>query len=148
MVSTAPRRDLREFEQSGWESGCFVAGTPVHTKEGLVPIEKLRVGDWVLSQPEMKGELTYRQVVTGNHLFWVKDVGWTYNDNTFLGPTIDLRNGRVQVCKFSAEDNCDQSALEAHERLARRVFNIEVDGLRTYYIGEPGIWVHDPRFEG
>jgi hypothetical protein len=32
--------------------GCFVAGTLIHTKEGLVPIEKIKVGEWVLSQPQ------------------------------------------------------------------------------------------------
>ena len=32
--------------------GCFVAGTLVHTKDGLKPIEQIKVGDWVLSRPE------------------------------------------------------------------------------------------------
>ncbi|TDM06011.1 MAG: hypothetical protein C4K60_15190 [Ideonella sp. MAG2] len=32
--------------------GCFVAGTLVHTKDGLKPIEQIQVGDWVLSRPE------------------------------------------------------------------------------------------------
>lgn len=43
-------------------SSSFVAGTLVHTKEGLCPIEQIKVGDWVLSQPEGKGELTYKPV--------------------------------------------------------------------------------------
>jgi len=78
--------------------GCFPAGTRVWTKEGQVPIEQIRVGDWVLSQPEAGGEQAYRRVVktfvhedktlrrvayelengsrfvlaaTGNHPFWV-----------------------------------------------------------------------------
>jgi hypothetical protein len=42
---------------------CFVAGTLIHTKEGLVPIEQIKVGDWVLSQPEAQGELAYKRVV-------------------------------------------------------------------------------------
>ena len=187
-------------------NGCFVAGTLVHTKEGLVPIEKLRVGDWVLSQPEMKGELAYRQVVktvsfedkavwlveyflshektprslvvTGNHPFWVKnvgwtaaqklspgqdlelrdgtaacvfkvrrifktetpDVGWTGDDVTNEGPTIDLRGGQFQV---SEEDTLNEYALDVQEYLKRQVFNIEVDGFHTYYVGEAGAWVHN-----
>ena len=33
---------------------CFVAGTLVHTKEGKKPIEEIRVGDWVLSYPDVQ----------------------------------------------------------------------------------------------
>jgi hypothetical protein len=40
-----------------------VAGTLVHTKEGLVPIENIKVGDWVLSQPEETGDQAYKRVV-------------------------------------------------------------------------------------
>jgi len=50
---------------------CFAAGTLVHTKEGLKPIEEIRVGDWVLSYPDdqepplrirEEHEYTYQQV--------------------------------------------------------------------------------------
>lgn len=43
--------------------GCFIAGTLVHTDKGLVPIEQIKVGDRVLSQPEQGGEITYKAVV-------------------------------------------------------------------------------------
>lgn len=43
--------------------GGFMAGTLVHTRAGLVPIENIKAGDWVLSQPEQTGEPTYKQVV-------------------------------------------------------------------------------------
>jgi hypothetical protein len=45
-------------------SGCFVAGTLVHTKEGLKPIEEIQVGDYVLSRSELDGnaELCYQPV--------------------------------------------------------------------------------------
>lgn len=41
----------------------FAAGTPVHTREGLRPIEDVAVGDWVLSQPHSTGERAYKRVV-------------------------------------------------------------------------------------
>ena len=45
------------------EMGCFVAGTLVHTREGLRPIEKIQVGDYVLSKPESgEGETSYQRV--------------------------------------------------------------------------------------
>lgn len=44
--------------------GCFVAGTLVHTKEGLRPIQEIKVGDYVLSRPEDgSGETPYKRVV-------------------------------------------------------------------------------------
>lgn len=45
--------------------GCFIAGTLVHTKNGLKPIKEIKVGDWVLSRPEDPEEGTttaYRRV--------------------------------------------------------------------------------------
>jgi len=42
----------------------FVAGTLVHTKDGLRPIEQIAVGDYVLSKPESgEGEVAYKRVV-------------------------------------------------------------------------------------
>jgi hypothetical protein len=38
-------------DAAGCEGG-FIAETRVYTKEGLKPIEEIRVGDWVLSHPD------------------------------------------------------------------------------------------------
>lgn len=44
--------------------GCFAAGTLVHTQEGLRPIEQIKVGDYVLSKPEIGfGEVSYKRVI-------------------------------------------------------------------------------------
>lgn len=46
------------------EQHGFVAGTLVHTDQGLVLIEQLKVGDLVLSKPESgKGEVAYKRVL-------------------------------------------------------------------------------------
>jgi hypothetical protein len=41
----------------------FAAGTAVHTRDGLKPIEAISAGDFVLSQPEETGERAYKRVV-------------------------------------------------------------------------------------
>lgn len=57
-------RDQTEsnFNGQGNEPIGFAAGTLVHTKEGILPIECIKVGDWVLSQPEAKRENIYKRV--------------------------------------------------------------------------------------
>ncbi len=58
---TAPIDRPRFVLESG---ACFIAGTLVHTKDGLVAIEKLKVGDLVFSSPENgEGEHAYKRVV-------------------------------------------------------------------------------------
>lgn len=41
----------------------FVPASLVHTREGLKPIERIRVGDWVLTRTEEAGERTYKPVI-------------------------------------------------------------------------------------
>jgi hypothetical protein len=100
--SNAPyEKIIAAAKQQVKELGCFVAGTLVHTQEGLRPIEQIKVGDYVLSKSESgEGEASYKRVtrtfekegqevwyvgyilpnepikmefvvVTGNHPFWV-----------------------------------------------------------------------------
>lgn len=223
-VLCGPTADLPEQV-----NGCFVAGTLVHSKDGLVPIEKIRVGDFVLSQPEMKGELVYRKVVdtfvheekeiylidycvvgesvdeidpvtfwddrdesdvsylvaTGNHPIWVKNVGWTGVE--YLEPNhilelkdgssavvvdtrkvlraatngigwtpdadedsatkIDLRDGQLAVSGYvrnRKERDADLDIYDSEDPYLRwRVYNLEVEGFHTYYVGEEGVWVHN-----
>lgn len=102
---TAPVDEALKWFEFGGTWACFAAGTLVHTKEGLVPIENIKEGDWVLSKPENGGEQAYKRVLktfahaptrvmrvryflgddwnhcypittTLNHPFWVVDQGW------------------------------------------------------------------------
>ncbi|MDR1890312.1 MAG: hypothetical protein LBQ81_13225 [Zoogloeaceae bacterium] len=134
--------------------GCFIAGTLVHTKEGLKPIEEIKVGDYVLSKPEDgKGEQAYKRVaktlqfeekevwcvdilpksereqakregrhlnedagfyfvVTPNHPFWVKGLGWTRADELyaryreddpgFYPVEVELENGEAGLVMHNA----------------------------------------------
>ena len=45
-------------------TGGFAAGMLVHTRDGLKPIQNIKVGDYVLSKPETgNGESTYKRVI-------------------------------------------------------------------------------------
>lgn len=100
---------------------CFVAGTLVHTKDGLKPIEQIKVGDYVLSKPDSgEGEQAYKRVtktfvreeqevwlvdyfvlneaishslvVTENHPLWVVGAGWTAVKDVKPGAEFELFN--------------------------------------------------------
>ncbi|EQA43152.1 intein C-terminal splicing domain protein [Leptospira broomii serovar Hurstbridge str. 5399] len=79
---------------------CFTAGTLIRTKSGLKPIEKIEIGDLVLSLDPKTGELSYKKVLrlfsnetpivhritytngnvintTWNHPFFIRGKGFT-----------------------------------------------------------------------
>lgn len=105
-------------------NGCF-AGTLIHTNNGLIPIEEVRVGDWLLSQPEAQigfarafrqvseifsfaehavllfrcykpgGGSIEQFVVTANYAFWVVGLGWARADQIDMGRELELADGTV-----------------------------------------------------
>lgn len=102
----------------------FVAGTLVHTDQGLVPIEQLKVGDRVLSIPEEGvGEKAYKRVVktfksptkqkimspiegiycTDNHPFWVIK-GYARPDGTWVrADQLDYSDSLYQLAAVASE---------------------------------------------
>ena len=58
--------DTRPSEREMAQHACFIAGTLVHTDKGLVPINKIKVGDRVLSRDENNpdAENVYKRVVS------------------------------------------------------------------------------------
>lgn len=110
--------DLTLYPLQTTKSGCFVAGTLVHTKNGLKPIEQIKLGDWVLSKPGSgAAEQAYKRVtatasfegkeiwlvrvckygddieqigVTANHPFWLANGGWARADRLGMGSVIEL----------------------------------------------------------
>ena len=43
---------------------CFVAGTPVHTSDGLKPIEEIKVGDLVAARSDVDGHTSWKPVLS------------------------------------------------------------------------------------
>ncbi|HEX8884455.1 MAG TPA: polymorphic toxin-type HINT domain-containing protein [Noviherbaspirillum sp.] len=138
---------------------CFVAGTLVHTSEGLKPIESFVGGEMVLARDEASGELAYRRVLgtrvtpcqailrveawspdgrhemlrtTAEHPFRVKDHGWKAAHL--------LQAGDVLI-------DCEDQPLAVEslvqEEVFETVYNIEVEEFHTYHVGVAGIWVHN-----
>ncbi len=97
----------------------FVAGTLVHTDKGLVPIDKLKVGDRVLSKHETGGVSTeYRKIerITSKldeqilALIYVYDKSNNPNDTGEL--CIDILTGNHPVWVSKIHDDYDDSVFD------------------------------------
>jgi Pretoxin HINT domain len=152
-------RNCRRTGRCGPDGKCFVAGTPVHTENGWVPIEELGVGDLVLSRDDETGEEAYRPIaavmITPNkpvlalsledsmgaietieatppHPFFVDGRGWVAASE--LRPddqVVSSGGGRLRVA----------STTEVLRRTT--VYNFEVADFHTYFVGEGAAWVHN-----
>lgn len=152
----------------GAARACFVAGTLIHTKDGLKAIEEIQVGEHVWSHSEWdEGESSYRKVAntfqfgekeiwevevgtmdgrqetyraTGNHPFWVENDS---EDDHWVAAELLKAGETLRLADGSA----------AHVITTRNtgemepVYNFEVEGFHTYHIGELGVWVHNTQFK-
>ncbi len=136
------------------ELGCasFEAGTPVLTPAGPVPIERIAVGQAVLSRsergfadaPQSVAKTFNRTVdhvyslttefetlsVSDEHPLWQQGKGWT--------PVREIKRGDIV-----ATASGDVTVLN-NERVERatRVFNFSVNETPSYFVGE-GVWAHN-----
>jgi len=138
---------------------CFVAGTPVATPSGERSIESLRVGDTVLARGEFDDQVAPRTIratfarpapslvnvrvvmvdgasenirSTPEHPYWTLDRGWVRASALAANEALLDRSGHeVHVANVVA------IALET------TVYNVEVDGAHTYFVGRTGILVHN-----
>ncbi|MGO4875116.1 polymorphic toxin-type HINT domain-containing protein [Pedobacter psychrotolerans] len=150
---------------------CFVAGTPVQTVDGPKNIEDLVTGDEVWSYNEETGETGLKSILnvfeqqadtiveltidgeiintTPEHPFYANSE-WTEAGLLKQGDTIQLFNGKAAVVqqvvyKFDKILQPEIVNSEAYQRSYElvTVFNIEVEGWNTYFIGEKSFLVHN-----
>ena len=144
---------------SAGKVSCFAAGTQVHTEDGLVAIEEVAAGDMVWSRDEETGEVALRPVartfvtpaqqllsvvlqdltgesdtlrVTGEHPFWTEGRGWVEARDLRAGERVlRLSGGWLRVLASTWEEERET------------VYNFEVEGFHTYFVGTQGAWVHN-----
>jgi len=131
---------------------CFAAGTPVHTRTGLRPIESVRIGDQVLTQDPRTGALSFQPVVaavhnkpdrvlkislgqevvsaTDIHRFWRVGQGWVMARDLKPGDVLRALGGVASV-KAVERDGVEP------------VFNLVVMQEQSFFVGQRGMLVHD-----
>ena len=112
------------YEDLRRHAGCFACGTMVWTASGQVPIEEIQIGDRVLAQSALTGELTFKPVLditvghqeflslttteketlvpTRGHAFWVSGLGWRLATRAESGRSAAHRLGLVGDRKHQA----------------------------------------------
>ena len=95
---------------------CFVAGTPVATISGPVAIEKLQIGDRVLSQNAQTGELAFKAVLGATIRPPVETVLVTTSRRHPLDPRPSVLDRRQGVADRAGTRRRRSPALPARER--------------------------------
>lgn len=142
-------------------TGCFVAGTLVHTDEGLVPVEQLRVGDRVLSKSEneLNSELSYQRITEthrfeNNTIYMIRFVEFPSDDSVVHSGVVCTPNhpfwmvdvGWIRADSLSASDEVtllNRNKALVHEwspilRTAEKGVGWAAEGLEG--IGEINAW--------
>jgi RHS repeat-associated protein len=139
---------------------CFAAGTPIHTNHGDVPIEKVEVGDEVVSRNSATGKEETEPVTaltpqhrdslleirvegersplrpSTHHPFWVKrgDAAprWVASGEMRVGDFVESLQGNWRRV-------VSITPLPGQET----VYNFTVDQNHDYFVGETGFLVHN-----
>ncbi|MFE9439110.1 polymorphic toxin-type HINT domain-containing protein [Streptomyces sp. NPDC006602] len=153
-LSASAAARLESVGRQALNSMCFPAGTKVATEHGTRPIEEIQAGDRVWAQDPETGERRLRTVAgvmqrtadalvsvdigtetlraTTEHPFWVRGKGWTGAEALLPGDrltTLDGKDARVESV--------------TRNRGPVQVFNFEVEGDHTYFVGASKVLVHN-----
>ena len=116
----------------------FVAGTLVHTDNGLVPIEQIKVGDIVFSRHESgSGELAYKRVtqtfLTENQLIWAMEIsGKIKNSDIFKEEFLFTTSNHL----FWTFENVSSDAIDVSSGKWKSVLDLEMGSPLLRYDGE------------
>ncbi|TGK43402.1 Hint domain-containing protein, partial [Leptospira gomenensis] len=153
----------RQLNENSLELVCFVAGTLIHTENGLKEINDIIEGDFVLSWNEVTKEISYKKVTnlyiknsnliyeveinkelilrtTWNHPFWVTNKSsWIEVKDLEINDLVFLSNGSEVKITDIRNSSVEQT----------KVYNLGVEENHTYFVGDSGVLVHnyDPRSE-
>jgi RHS repeat-associated protein len=146
---------------------CFVAGTPIHTIDGLKPIEQIKVGDKVLSYDEKTKQLEYKTVVstffgvktnivklkidgekatfttTNDHPFYIKARGSLSANEDKEGEWKTAEFLKVGDKILNLDGKWTRILEIERETKSTLVYNFEVEDNHNYFVGEVGFLSHN-----
>ena len=157
MTTRSPSGTKNTYKPSGTQ--CFLAGTLVLTENGYKEIDKINIGEKVLSYNEETKQNEYKKViktyihennpdelysllingkildVTSNHRFYVK----TENGYDWVAAK-DLKQGDLVMDKDNNYYSIDNIVFK---EIAETVYNLGVEDNHNYYVTDMNILVHN-----
>jgi hypothetical protein len=131
---------------------CLAAGTKVWTITGPVAIDKVQVGDMVLSQDPATGELAYKPVLrttirpasqltqvkigaetiaaSGGHPFWVSGHGWVKARDLEYAVELHQADGAARIDEVKPGETA-------------MTYNLVVADFHSYFVGNAKVLSHD-----
>ncbi|WP_103071755.1 polymorphic toxin-type HINT domain-containing protein [Aquimarina sediminis] len=135
-------------------TACFVEGTCITTDRGKVKIEQIAIGDKVLAFNSKNGKNEYQKVTntvvnkvdyilklkfhneeivtTEIHPFYVNG-DWILAEKLQVGTMVTTEKGRLKKIL----------SIERIKQVDTIVYNLEINNLHNFYVGENGILVHN-----
>ncbi len=134
---------------------CFTAGTLVWYSDGTQrAIETVALNDMVLARDEQTGLVAPQRVektyIHHNRAAFTLDFGASQIETTATHPfftdtgwvkAIDLRAG--MDCYLSVGARLTVQAVKHPLPHPTTVYNLQVAGTHTYFVGKQGVWVHN-----
>ncbi len=147
---------------------CFTGETKVMTEEGLIAIEEIEIGDYVLAEDTVTGEQEYKEVLNifvsqTNKLVHVTTTGndsetnaknnaettinTTDNHPFYVEgkgwvPAIELEEGDVLRTADGETEAVKDVTVEYLED-AVLINNLEIEGYHTYFVSDESVLVHN-----
>jgi hypothetical protein len=131
---------------------CLAAGTTVVAKRGDVPIDKIQVGELVLSRNLETGETAFKPVLgrtlrpriamqkltigdesflaTAGHPFWSPGRGWTKTKDLGNAASLGAESGEVRLTRSESAE-------------AAQAYNLVVADFGTCFVGRSRVLTHD-----
>jgi DnaJ-domain-containing protein 1 len=144
--------DVISVDGSRLGVSCLNAGTPIWTEQGPVAVERICIGDLVLSRDVETGELAYKPVLlttvrskrqltefsvgkekiqaTGGHLFWVSGSGW-------------VRTKELQPSQVLHTATSPAKVSDVQPGIVAETYNLVVADFHTYFVGDSRLLSHD-----
>lgn len=152
VTPIALRGNLEGIRTEVTRISCFAAGTLVQTIKGAEPIERLQVGDRVLSQDTISGRLSFQPVTLTYHnppgktlrinlgaeaivssvfhRFWCVGRGWVMARDLKEGDVIRAIHGTLRVASIEKDP-------------VQLLYNLDVAETHSFFVGPSSVLVHD-----